>query len=163
MNSQEPHFNFDIERDGPGIWFTLMFMAAHATTPGLRKVFLYHLYIISTKFPCEVCRIHFEKFVNKRKPKGESREELMRLIYDAHDAVNVAHNKKSPDYGEIEDFFLNGGGCSEGPCVVEKEQSDELDRGVLKRSSDELEKRVSKRSNVTTGKMYPLTGNQFRS
>ncbi len=99
---------------GPGCWYSLHLMGAHATTPELMKYYAWYVRLFCREFRCgncgKHCKIHNEKnppekYFHIKNSKGRY-VGCLRHSVDFHNAANAFLGKPAYDYGTIEDFYI---------------------------------------------------------
>lgn len=65
------------------------------------------MYAISDTLPCDTCKEHFKKLINKYPPNVKSRETLFNWGVNVHNLVNKRLNKKELSYEEVLNIYEN--------------------------------------------------------
>lgn len=95
---------------GPGVWFMLHLIAAHAdSSKELKESYPYIVELLAQTFPCEECRGHFNKMIANFPAENFSamRNGYFSWSYKAHSLVNQRLKKETPDYQETLAWFKN--------------------------------------------------------
>lgn len=105
---------------GPEWWkvFHTICATANLHSESGRKGVLHFIKATQLIFPCEKCRVNFNKKVKEYPPelymKSENNEDLFFMSYLYHDIVNQYNNKPSPPYEEVRnEYFKKFGNVSQ--------------------------------------------------
>ena len=63
------------------------------------------LYAISDTLPCDACKEHFRRTIDKYPPNVNSRKELFKWGVDIHNEVNKRLNKKILSYEKVKNIY----------------------------------------------------------
>lgn len=106
----------ELNRIGPGCWYSLHLTAKSAQTPVRKQACLEVIQIFRENFFCEICKGHFNQFILSNPPSAVLSKEngLFDWTVDAHNAVNVRNNKRVFSKEEVYDLYFGlGSTCSE--------------------------------------------------
>lgn len=95
---------------GPGVWFMLHLIAAHAeSSRELKDSYPHIIELLTQTFPCDECRGHFNSMVNKLPVEyfRDMRNGYFSWSYKAHSLVNQRLGKETPNYQEALTWFKN--------------------------------------------------------
>lgn len=122
---------------GPGCWFTLHTMAAHATTPELMKFYAWFIRLFCKEFRCANCAGHCQDYMKKNPPEKYFHIKnskgryvgCLRHSVDFHNTANTFLRKPTYDYETVENFYIYPSdddiceeGCGEHPTEHPKER-----------------------------------------
>lgn len=114
----------NIERVGPGAWYLLHLMAAHAKSE--KEIEAVHTIIstLSLWFFCMRCREHFRKnLLDFPPPKVNKHNELFIWTVEIHNRVNVLNDKATVSYREALDYYIGKDSTCSGDCGSKKPAS----------------------------------------
>lgn len=114
----------NIERVGPGAWYLLHLIAAHAKSD--KEIEAVHIVIsmLSTWFFCVRCRDHFSK--NYREfppPRVNKHNELFNWTVEIHNRVNIINGKPTVSLREALDYYVGKDSTCSGDCGAKKPAS----------------------------------------
>lgn len=114
----------NIERVGPGAWYLLHTIAAHAKSE--KEIEAVHVVIsmLSIWFFCMRCREHFRKnYIDFPPPKVNKHNELFIWTVEVHNRVNVMNHKPTVSYREALDYYVGKDSTCSGDCGAKKPAS----------------------------------------
>jgi len=97
---------------GPHLWSYMHYAAANypdePSSEDIHKMMAW-LYTLSVTIPCESCKIHYAKHIEKNKHNlhkiCSSRDSLFGFLVDTHNKVNKRNNKPTLTYQQAEYIF----------------------------------------------------------
>jgi len=109
------------DKYGPGIWFMLHLMSAHATTLDLKHAFVQNVTVLGEHFPCENCRHHFSAYVKEHPIKDyiDREKGLFLWVWEFHESVNKRLGKTSMSYDEAWSQFSSTSAICTDDCGEE--------------------------------------------
>jgi hypothetical protein len=104
----------DPQKIGPGIWFTLHFLAINALTNDEIEHIIKFIEQLALEFPCEDCAKHFQEYLEKNpitktlnfdKDADFNSDELFKWVNAFHNAVNIRTQKTPVQHEEVQKFY----------------------------------------------------------
>lgn len=140
--------DLNIDRIGPGGWYMIHLMCAHAKTEEQIESVHNVLEMISKHFFCLRCRNHFRSnYINFPPPKVNKYDELFIWSVEMHNKVNVLNNKPIIEYREALEQYTGKDSTCTGDCGAKKPESLSMSELLLRvLSSGESSKFRSQRS-----------------
>lgn len=100
---------------GPGFWFVLHTVAAHANTPEKKKSCIDLILLLCESFRCQKCKQHFRRFIETHPferylditDSQGANIGLFRWTWELHNAVNRLLGKSQPGLDVSFNYFLN--------------------------------------------------------
>jgi hypothetical protein len=114
----------NIEKVGPGAWYLIHTIAAHAKSEKEIEAVHVVLSMISNWFFCQKCRKHFKDNYQKfPPPKVNKHNELFIWTVEMHNKVNVENGKPVVGYREALDYYVGKDSTCSGDCGAKKGSS----------------------------------------
>ena len=95
---------------GPGVWFMLHLLGAHANnSPEIAAAYPEIIELIAQTFPCEECRAHFVKGIRSLPPEKFKglHNGYFAWSHAFHKQVNDRLDKPTPGYAAALEWFRN--------------------------------------------------------
>ena len=101
------NYNITPQIIGPGNWYSLHLMAAHAKTKTEKKAVLFLIKLFANNFYCGKCQKHFNEFLEKHPPKKYYKDDkLFHFTWLAHNYTNKLTGKNIISYEEARSIFF---------------------------------------------------------
>ena len=114
----------NIDVVGPGAWYMIHLMAAHAKTPKQIDAVHEMLKIVAYNFFCVKCRHHFRKnYGIFQPPKVNDYNELFIWTVEMHNKVNEMNDKPIIEYRDALDYYVGKDSSCTGDCGAKKPKS----------------------------------------
>jgi len=107
----------ELNKIGPGSWYSLHLIASKAQTISMKQTFLSVLSIFKESFFCPFCKQHLNEYILKDPPSSYLSVEngLFKWTVNAHNNVNKMNDKNILSYNDAYDlYFGEGSTCTIG-------------------------------------------------
>lgn len=132
----------DRQKLGHITWKVLhSFAAAYPIEPSVEAKFAWRslIFAFTQLYPCEECRGHFKKMIDKHPPVDTNRHDVVMYVCQLHNIVNERLNKPIFDCSKAFDFWGGDCGCtgSDSSDSSSSEGSSESSSGSDSQSEEE--------------------------